>query len=234
MTERGAAPARPASSAGLPGGLGAPPYGHYDPCAGSLLDHRSRLLRAASAARGQCGGLRAVSRKRRGEAPQGAPARVMGRRSRKGPARPQGGPRGAAFRTGAWRRFTPSAFSGWAGMTAAGCRKPRRDGARLHDNGADDEHDLRGTRAIPPTRSGGGWHARRRSRARVGWGSMRAAPHPGSLGFASARPPSPKPGRDKRARGKARQAHATASVAARSCAAIVRPPSTKREFSCPT
>ncbi len=58
MMGRDAAPARPASSAGLPGGLGAPPYGHYGPCAGSLLDHRSRLLRVASAAQGQCGRLR--------------------------------------------------------------------------------------------------------------------------------------------------------------------------------
>ena len=29
----------------LPGGLGAPPYGHYDPCAGSLLDGRSNPVR---------------------------------------------------------------------------------------------------------------------------------------------------------------------------------------------
>ena len=46
---RDAAPAGSASSAGLPGGLGAPPYGHY---AGSLLDGRGSL-RFASAARGQ-------------------------------------------------------------------------------------------------------------------------------------------------------------------------------------
>jgi hypothetical protein len=40
----------------LPGGLGAPPYGHYDPCAGSQLDGRSEpkgSIRFASAARGQ-------------------------------------------------------------------------------------------------------------------------------------------------------------------------------------
>lgn len=36
--EQDAAPARLASSAGLPGCLGAPPYGHYDPCARSSLD----------------------------------------------------------------------------------------------------------------------------------------------------------------------------------------------------
>ena len=47
---------------------------------------------------------------RRGEAPRGVPVRVMGRRSRTfpGQARPQGGPRGAAFRTSACRRFAPS------------------------------------------------------------------------------------------------------------------------------
>ena len=28
-------------AATLPGGLGTPPYRHYDRCAGSLLDHRS-------------------------------------------------------------------------------------------------------------------------------------------------------------------------------------------------
>ena len=38
---RDAAPAGPASSAGLPGGLGAPPYRHYDRCAGSLLNGRT-------------------------------------------------------------------------------------------------------------------------------------------------------------------------------------------------
>ena len=50
MMGRDAAPAGPASSAGLPGGLGTPPYGHYDPCAGSLLDGRS-VVRSGSQAR---------------------------------------------------------------------------------------------------------------------------------------------------------------------------------------
>ena len=49
---RDAAPAGPASSARLPGGLGTPLYGHYDPCAGSLLDGPSTLLGFANAARG--------------------------------------------------------------------------------------------------------------------------------------------------------------------------------------
>jgi hypothetical protein len=52
----------------------------------------------------------AEAQNRRGEAPEGAPVRVMDRRSlpMEGPARPQGGPRGAAFRTSACRRFAPS------------------------------------------------------------------------------------------------------------------------------
>jgi len=45
---RDAAPAGSASSAGHSGGLGAPPYGHYDPCAGSQLDHRSKAERPRS------------------------------------------------------------------------------------------------------------------------------------------------------------------------------------------
>jgi len=52
---RDAAPAGSASSAGLPGGLGAPPYGHYDPCAGSLLDGRS-AVRFGSQARPEVSG----------------------------------------------------------------------------------------------------------------------------------------------------------------------------------
>ncbi len=48
-----------ASSAALPGGLGAPPYGHYDPCAGSLLDgpgHRASGDPGSQARPGsQCG-----------------------------------------------------------------------------------------------------------------------------------------------------------------------------------
>ena len=33
---------RPCLASTVPGGLGAPPYRHYDRCAGSLLDHRSK------------------------------------------------------------------------------------------------------------------------------------------------------------------------------------------------
>jgi hypothetical protein len=63
-----------------------------DPCAGSLLDYRANT----SVARGGKRGPRASEARpheHRGEAPQGAPARVMGRRSLpvKGPAQPQGG-----------------------------------------------------------------------------------------------------------------------------------------------
>jgi hypothetical protein len=72
--------------------------------------------------------------KRRGEAPIGAPVRVMGRLFP-----PAGGtgfavrrPTGAAFRTSACRRFAPL---GWGEnpQTAAGRRIPRNDGARLND-----------------------------------------------------------------------------------------------------
>jgi cell division protein FtsB len=76
-----------------PGRLGTQPFGHYDPRAGSLLYHRSPVVnRYASAARA-CGAR--LHGNHRGEAPQGAPARVKGRRSLplKGQAPPQGGPR---------------------------------------------------------------------------------------------------------------------------------------------
>ena len=52
---RDAAPAGSASSAGLPGGLGAPPYGHYDPCAGSLLDGRTQVSGSQARPERQCG-----------------------------------------------------------------------------------------------------------------------------------------------------------------------------------
>jgi len=41
VAERGAAPARPASSAGLPGGFGTPPCRYYGRCARCSLTARS-------------------------------------------------------------------------------------------------------------------------------------------------------------------------------------------------
>ena len=62
-----------------PGASGPRPFGHYDPRAGSLLYHRSPVVnRYASAARA-CGAR--LHGNHRGEAPQGAPARVKGRQS---------------------------------------------------------------------------------------------------------------------------------------------------------
>src|SRR5665213_2286728 len=43
MTGQGAAPARQACVSLAPGRLRGPPYGHYDPCAGSLLDGQIAL-----------------------------------------------------------------------------------------------------------------------------------------------------------------------------------------------
>ena len=82
---------------------------------------------------------------RRGEAPRGAPASVIRRRSLplKGSARPQGGPRGAAFRTSALRRFTPLDFRGEQecegepphpsknGRRSVGCLTIKQDGTEL-------------------------------------------------------------------------------------------------------
>jgi hypothetical protein len=97
------------------------------PATGSLTDGGGARARHVSSRRRKA--RPRTTDKRRGEAPKGAPARVKSRRSPaiRGPARPQGGPRGAAFRTGASRRFTPSVCSGGPGLTATGRRKkPRR------------------------------------------------------------------------------------------------------------
>src|SRR5262245_37802040 len=71
----------------------APPVGHYDPEAGSQLDDRRAIL-AGSQSRPEAWWV-GPPENHRGEAPQGAPARVMGRPSlpMKGPAQPQGGHR---------------------------------------------------------------------------------------------------------------------------------------------
>jgi len=87
------------------------PAGHYGPPARSWLTtgRFSRRKRGPT--------LRMTAKpssKSRGGAPKGAPARVMGRWSRPlmGPARPQGGPQGAAIRTGAFRRSAPLTLAG--------------------------------------------------------------------------------------------------------------------------
>jgi hypothetical protein len=79
---RDAAPAGPASSAGLPGGPGAPPYGHYDPCAGSQLDHRSEVRSGRQARPGVRVQLSGCTPNRRDGAPGGArPSRKKGARA---------------------------------------------------------------------------------------------------------------------------------------------------------
>ena len=80
---------------------------------------------------------KAVSRskeKRRGEAPIGAPVRVMGRLfpSAEGTGFAVRRPTGAAFRTSACRRFAPSDGDGHS-PKAAGRLLPRNDGAWLDE-----------------------------------------------------------------------------------------------------
>jgi hypothetical protein len=83
--EQDAAPAGPASSAGLSGGLGAPPYGHYDPCARSSLNGRGNGDVPAVRKRGpgSAGRLWPFRSNRRGGAPGGERARVRARRASK-------------------------------------------------------------------------------------------------------------------------------------------------------
>jgi hypothetical protein len=105
-----AAPARPASSAGLSGGSGNPPWGHYDPCARSSLQARPDR-------RGKRGPELRHRIMRCREPPQSAERRA-GRR-----IRPviSGDPEidlaarrvtGAAFRTSACRRSAPLTSGG--------------------------------------------------------------------------------------------------------------------------
>ena len=44
QVEQDAVPRESGLTSRRPGGLGTPPYGHYDPCAGSLLDRRSPIV----------------------------------------------------------------------------------------------------------------------------------------------------------------------------------------------
>jgi hypothetical protein len=88
----------------------------------------SRAFRMGAPVRFQ----KAVSRtkeKRRGEAPIGAPVRVMGRLfpSAEGTGFAARRPPGAAFRTSACRRFAPSDWGAFP--KAAGRTLPRSDGA---------------------------------------------------------------------------------------------------------
>ena len=78
------------SAGRTPGKPRTPLYGHYDLCAGSLLDHRSPV---AAGRQTTARGSEARSHEHRGGAPKGAPTRVMGRQSLplKGLAQPQGG-----------------------------------------------------------------------------------------------------------------------------------------------
>ena len=83
-------PAGPALSAGHLGAPRDPAFGHYDPPLGACCTTGEQARRHESATRA-CGAR--LHGNHRGEAPQGAPARVMGRQSLplKGLARPQGG-----------------------------------------------------------------------------------------------------------------------------------------------
>jgi hypothetical protein len=113
-------------SAGHSGRLGTRPHGHNDSCAGSsaLLpvgnSHRSASAARACEAR--------PHGNHRGEAPQGAPVRVMDRQSlpMKGLAQPQGGHRVRRF---PHQRFTALhllELSRRTGLTAAGSRADSR------------------------------------------------------------------------------------------------------------
>jgi hypothetical protein len=156
----GAVPARPASSAGLPGGFGTPPGWHYDRPAGSLLkrDHKGRGDAAGPGKRGpgaEPDGLRAAV----ASAANGAP----------GGARP-GSQRGA---------HTRKACPG--GLTAArgGLASPAFPGAPLPSwgatlsgqaSGANAPRERSSARASPPPSPGGGGSTRQAQRRRVGVG----------------------------------------------------------------
>ena len=88
----------------LPGGVGAPPGWPLRAACQELADDPGLGRKRGPT----------PEEERRGEAPKGAPASVIGRRSLplKGSARPRGGPRGAALRTSDFRRFTPLVFEG--------------------------------------------------------------------------------------------------------------------------
>jgi hypothetical protein len=79
----------PASQAGTRAASGLRPAGHYGPPARSWLTTGPRIARRK---RGPT-----PEEERRGGAPRGAPASVIGRWSPRGLARPQGGPNGAAL-----------------------------------------------------------------------------------------------------------------------------------------
>jgi hypothetical protein len=71
---------RPCLASTGSGGLGTPPYGHYDPCAGSQLDGRSKVRPGSQAsARGQCEGF-GPAPKRRGGALRGERPAIRARR----------------------------------------------------------------------------------------------------------------------------------------------------------
>jgi hypothetical protein len=78
--ERGAAPAGMRSSRRLPGGLGTPLYGHYDPCARSSLNGLPPVRgRYANAVRGSCGLACAAHARRRKKARRAQSRQVMRR-----------------------------------------------------------------------------------------------------------------------------------------------------------
>src|SRR4029079_599977 len=99
-----------------------PPFGHYDPEAGSQLDDRRGIL-AGPQSRPEAWGAR-PRENLHGEAPQGAPARVMGRPSLSDEGK------GPTVRRPWVRRSAPalcgaspsSSFSRRTGRTAAGSR----------------------------------------------------------------------------------------------------------------
>ena len=121
----------------------------------------------------------AASRKRRGEAPKGAPARVMGRRSRKGPARPQGGPKVRRSAPAPLGASPPPAFAGGTDCGAGAPLKIPRAMTHAHMTTERTMSTTREAHALHPPLEGEGRLPKRSGGSRGGVSlAMWASPHP--------------------------------------------------------
>src|ERR1043165_2162714 len=139
----GAAPAPPASTAGVSGGSGNPPWGHYDPCARSSLQTRPDRREKRGPELGEC--------LRHSLEPQ------VERREARPPPR-QGGARAPRV---AGRAAPPPRRAGRVPPPLAGLRRPRRFPALRSPLMGSEGVKRRGPRAPTTGRGGGGVGARR-------------------------------------------------------------------------